>query len=164
MEPINASTSNSFGASLSRTSSISLVAGKSAKSVVGKPKWVRVWRSLRRKEKSKFWCLSLSLSPFFMSCIGRSKSSKFLCCRKLPIPGSCCLVEVAGKGSKFWEIDLVWREGLYLGLGWRVSKNTIEKKNFLTEFSPRGGFFPGIVPTSGVYCFMCCCFGNFLMN
>ena len=37
-----------------------------------------------------------------------------------------------------------------LGLGLRVSNNTIERKNFLTRFSPRGGFFRGCWPKSGV--------------
>jgi len=41
-----------------------------------------------------------------------------------------------------------------LCLGCRESKNTIERKRILTGSSPRGGFFPGIVPIPDVH-FLC---------
>jgi len=100
-----------------------------------KPNEVQVGWSLRRRRKTKFWCLSL-----FVSCPSSGG-------RSLPSfidAGSCYIVKVARKEVEDlggW-LGVEGRFGLFLR--WRVSKNTIERKIILTRFSPWGGAFYGI--------------------
>ena len=79
-----------------------------------------------------------------MSYIGRLKSSKFHSLCKLPVAISCCIVEAAGRRSKFWEVELVWRKGLVLVKGEESQSILFKGIIILTRFSPGGGFFPGM--------------------
>ena len=104
------------------------------------------------KEKKKNRIL-VPLSLCFVPQIGRSKSSKFCRCQKLLVVVNCCLVKVARKGCKIWEVDLVWREALVDVQGEESQRILLKGRIILTGFSSQGGFCPGIVLISCVSCF-----------
>ena len=77
----------------SQPSSISLKKLGSENSEARKPKEVRVGWSLGRRRKSKFWCLSLSIS---CPILGDQSLPSFTDAESFLMP-KCCLVEVDGK-------------------------------------------------------------------
>ena len=133
-KPINTSQSESFGASHLKLVRYLKSSWGSSKFFSGKPKEVRVGRSLRRRRKTKFWCLSLFLvldweievfQVLLMS--EASTQSKLL-----------------EERSKIWEVDLVWRKGLVLVQG-EESQRILLKEEFLDWVFRSRGVFPWLL-------------------